>query len=133
MRLRGFVEADTSLFNVFTFEFVKGDRHALDRPGTIILTSSLARSIFGDEDPMSKLLSFVDRSNKTFEVSGIIEDVPSNSHLEIKALLPFGALGDDQDVPMDGWSVGVDGSSSLYLRIKVPTFVIRLSLLPIVS
>ncbi len=120
-RSEGITEADTSVFELLTFKFLKGDKHSLNQPNSIVLTESMAKVIFGDEDPMNKSLSFVDRSNKIFEVSGIIEDVPSNSHLEIKALLPIGALGDDQDIPMDGWRIGVDGSSSLYLRFNDET------------
>lgn len=117
----GITEVDTSVFDVLTFKFLKGDQHSLNQPNSIVLTESLAKIIFGDEDPMNKVLSFVDRSNKTFEVSGIIEDGPSNSHLEIKALLPFEALRDDQEIPIDRWTITIDGSASLYLRFNGET------------
>lgn len=118
MRLGGFVEADSSLFNVFTFDFIKGDRHALSRPGTIVLTSSVAIQIFGDEDPMGKLISFPDRQNKTLEVAAIINDLPANTHLKIRAILPFYAFHGDNSVSNDSWEITWDGSVYLYVRLN---------------
>lgn len=118
LRSEGITEVDTSVFDLLTFKFLKGDRHSLNQPNSIVLTESLAKIIFGDEDPLNKSISFVDRSGKTFEVSGIIEDVPSNSHLEIKALLPFEALCDAGEIPMDRWNITIDGSTSLFLRFN---------------
>lgn len=118
LRSEGFTEVDNSIFDVLTFKFLRGDQHSLNQPNSIILTESLAKIIFGDEDPMNKSVSFVDRSGKTFEVSGIIEDMPGNSHLKIKALLPFEALSDAGEIPMDRWNITIDGSASLYLRFN---------------
>lgn len=118
MRLSGFVEADSSLFNVFTFDFIKGDRHALSRPGTIVLTSSIAIQIFGDEDPIGKLISFPDRQNKTLEVAAIINDLPANTHLKIRAITPFHAFQADNSVSNDSWEISWDGSVHLYVRLN---------------
>lgn len=117
-RSEGFAAADSSIFDVFTFHFVKGDRHALDHPGSIVLTQSLARQIFGEEDPMNKTISFIDRLNVSFDVAAVIEDVPRNSHLDIKALLPFNALLDSAELAGDPWGISIDGSTGLYVRFK---------------
>lgn len=116
-RLEGFTEADSSIFDVLTFQFIKGDKHSLDRPGSIVLTQSLAKQIFGDEDPLNKSISFTDRLNITLEVTAVIEDMPHNSHLDIKALLPFNSLRDSTELATDPWAIGIDGSTSLYLRL----------------
>ena len=118
LRFPGFANADSSIFDVLIFKFIKGDRHALDRPDAIVLTQSLARQIFGDEDPMSKSISFTDRFNVVFEVTALIEDLPSNSHLDIRALLPFNALRDSAELAMDPWGISIDGSSGLYVRFE---------------
>ena len=119
MRLRGFVEADTSLFNVFTFEFIEGDRHALNRPGTIILTSSISKQIFGDEDPIGKLISFPDKQNKSLEVAAIIKDLPANTHLKISAIMPFNAFQGDNNQSLNSWEISWDGSINLYVRLNL--------------
>ena len=117
-RIDGFVGADTTIFDVFSFDFIRGDRHALKQPKSIILTRSLAYQIFGEEDPMDKTITFTDRSNQAYQVSAIIEDPPPNSHLYIRALMPPGALGDSLDGPSDPWHIGIDGSGPLYVRLE---------------
>lgn len=114
----GFSDADSSIFDVFTFQFIKGDRHALNHPGSIVLTQSLATQIFGDEDPLNKSISFTDRFNMSFEVTAVIEDMPHNSHLDIKALVPFNSLLDSMELAMDPWGINIDGSTCLYLRLN---------------
>ena len=117
-RIHGFVNADSTIFDVLTFDFIQGDKRALDQPGSIVVTKSFARQVFGDEDPMNKLISFADRSNKVFQVSALIEDLPSNSHLNIKALLPSHALTDNDDYVADPWEISIDGSVNLYVRFE---------------
>jgi putative ABC transport system permease protein len=71
---------DPNFFNVFTLPFLQGDpTTALAEPHTIVITKDEALKYFGDEDPMNKLLEFKD-SGEQFKVTGIIEDVPANSH-----------------------------------------------------
>ncbi|MCJ7820826.1 MAG: ABC transporter permease, partial [Bacteroidales bacterium] len=73
--------ADSTFFEIFTFPFVKGDpKTALKNRSSIVLTESMARKYFGTEDPMGKVLSIV-RPSHTFTVTGIIKDIPKNSHL----------------------------------------------------
>lgn len=115
-RVHGFVSADSTVFDILKFRFVRGDKHALDHPGSIVLTRSLAEQLFGDEDPMDKAITFVDRANQVLEVTAIIEDLPPNSHLHIRALIPSGALTDAGDLPVDPWEISIDGSVNLYVR-----------------
>ena len=56
-RMTGFVEADSSIFDVLYFTFIRGNKTALRAPGSIVLTESLARQIFGDEDPIDKIIT----------------------------------------------------------------------------
>ena len=99
-RFYGLVEADTSVFDVFSFKFIRGNRNALHRQNSIVLTQSLAKEIFGDEDPINKVLICPDNANRILEVMAIIEDFPSNSHLILRAITNFGAL--DQ-ANMNSW------------------------------
>ncbi len=77
-----FVFVDSTVFEVFTFPFVEGDpKTALERPNTIVLTESTAKRYFGNESPIGKSLRLEEFAN--FEVTGVIKDVPSQSHFRI--------------------------------------------------
>src|SRR5688572_16531429 len=69
LRSRGFVEADSNIFNLLTFTFVEGNKSALGRPGTVVLTETLATQIFGDESAIGKIIAFPDKGNEIAEVT----------------------------------------------------------------
>jgi putative ABC transport system permease protein len=87
----GVVYADNSIFDVFTYHFLYGDpKTALLKPQAIVLTKSLATRIFGNaEDALNKTIYF--ENNYPNIVTGVIEDVPANSHLTFTALRSFNA------------------------------------------
>jgi putative ABC transport system permease protein len=117
LRAGGFVAADSSVFDVFSFKLIKGGKHALNDAHAIILSESLARKIFGDEDPMNKLISFPDRFNRILEVKAVIEDLPSNSSLSVNAIMNPGALRDFAEQPRDRWDIEGAGYS-LFLKME---------------
>ncbi len=80
-----FYIADTTIFDIFTYKFIYGSAAgSLARPNDIVLTKSIAEKYFGQENPLGKSL----KSAETFyEVTGVIEDVPNNSHLRFDALI----------------------------------------------
>ena len=70
---------DQAFFDVFTVPFIKGDpKTALAQPNMIVLTRSMALKYFGDEDPIGKSLNADKR--RDYLVTGVVEDVPHNSH-----------------------------------------------------
>ena len=79
-----FYYADSTLFDIFTYKVVKGEvKTALEEPNKIILTEKTAAKYFGDADPIGKTLITAER---TYEVTGIIKNVPFNSHFRFDAL-----------------------------------------------
>ena len=71
--------ADAHLFEVFTFPLLQGTPEtALAEPNSLVLTTSLAQKIFGDEDPMGQTLLY--QNQEAYTVTGVIEDVPDNAH-----------------------------------------------------
>jgi putative ABC transport system permease protein len=79
-----FYYADSTLFDVFTYKVLKGEvRQAVKDPGKIALTETAAARYFGSADPIGKTLS---AGTTTFEVTGVIEDVPTNSHFRFDAV-----------------------------------------------
>ena len=77
---------DSSFFKVFSFDLIKGNPSTvLARPNTMVVTESFARKFFGDEDPFGQ--SIHTSSGKNFEITGIMKDIPYNSHLTFSALI----------------------------------------------
>lgn len=84
----GVFPADSSLFDVFSFSFLQGNKDGLKKPGSIVLTRSASRNIFGDEEPMGKLLT-INNQEKIFTVTAVIDDIPRNSHFRVDAFIPL--------------------------------------------
>jgi len=79
-----FYYVDSTLFDIFTYRVIKGEvKTALTDPKKIILTEKVAARYFGDKDPIGKTLT---SGENTFEVTGVIEDVPENSHFRFDAV-----------------------------------------------
>ncbi len=76
---------DPSVFDVFDFKIVKGETvRTLAKPGSIAITETLARKIFGDEDPIGKTLKL--NKNTDLNITAVLADLPKNSHLQFDLL-----------------------------------------------
>ncbi len=83
-----FYWADPTFFDVFSTPFVKGDpRTALGQANNVVLTRSMARKYFGDEDPIGKTINTDNR--RDLVVTGVVEDVPRQSHFHYDFLGPL--------------------------------------------
>jgi len=81
------ISADPSFFDMFSFEILKGDpRAAFAYPFNMVLTESLARKYFGDEDPLGKSIQMEGRAD--IRIAAVMADVPANSHLQFDFVLP---------------------------------------------
>lgn len=86
------IYSDPSLFELFSFEMMNGsDMSALEQPNTIFLSESLAKRIFGDEDPVNKTIAIADKFSKqnNYEVKGIFHDLPGNTYFNFSAVASF--------------------------------------------
>ncbi|HEY6975961.1 MAG TPA: ABC transporter permease, partial [Chitinophagaceae bacterium] len=80
------IYADSTLFDVFTFPMIQGNPNtALVKPYSIVLTESTAKKYFGNERVLGKTMKLSDTINLT--VTGIIKDVPANSHFAFDAVM----------------------------------------------
>ena len=83
--------ADDTVFNIFTFPLIKGDpKNALKRAFSVVITEDMAQKYFGDEDPIGRVLKADNEVDLT--VSGIIQNVPLNSHSIFNGLVSFETL-----------------------------------------
>ncbi|MBN2012948.1 ABC transporter permease [candidate division KSB1 bacterium] len=101
--------ADASVFDVFTFPMVQGaPKTALASPFSIVLTESLKRKYFGDSNPIGQILKINGQYNYT--VTGVMRDLPSNSHIQFDMLASFQTLSSlNQDI--ESWLTGFSNYS----------------------
>ncbi|MCB0689419.1 MAG: ABC transporter permease, partial [Saprospiraceae bacterium] len=83
---------EPSFFQIFSFRLKRGSYSSLAEPNTIFLTESKAKALFGDEDPIEGEVMF--ENFKPFQVKGIIEDPPVNSHLQFSCIMSLRTLQD---------------------------------------
>lgn len=91
----GFFFADSSVFDVFTFPLRRGDpKTALREPLSVVMTPQTAHKYFGDSDPLNQTLTYqIGRKAKvTFKVTGILAEIPGNSHIKFDFLASYSSL-----------------------------------------
>jgi putative ABC transport system permease protein len=94
--------ADSSVFDVFSWKLIEGDKKtALREPYSIVLTQSMAKKYFGNEDPLGQSIK-MDYDN--YKVTGVMEDVPENSHFTFSNLISFSTWSkNNKQAENDGW------------------------------
>jgi putative ABC transport system permease protein len=104
--------ADPSLFAMFSFRLIKGDpQTALNKINSIVLSESMAEKYFGDEEPLNKDLRIGNMYDLT--VTGVMENVPRNSHLQFNFIIPFEIL------KMAGDSLDQWGNNSYFTYVEL--------------
>lgn len=82
--------ADYSLFDIFSFPFIYGDKGDDGNPNRIVLTQTVAAKYFGNDNPVGKLLRFDNQTALT--VAGVIKDIPNNSTIAFDVIVPLEGL-----------------------------------------
>ncbi len=95
--------ADSTFLQLFSFKLLKGNREtALMRPDAVLITEDMAKKYFGQEDPIGKTLKKNNGSSVT--VTGILANIPSNSHLQFDFILPMSSIAQsDRDLRENTW------------------------------
>ncbi len=109
------VEADSSFFNFFSIPVLKGDpQNLLNAPRKAVLSETTARKIFGSENPIDKTIK-IGSDSLRYTVSGVMSDIPGNSHFEANILTSF------MTNPRSNSPVWLNNSFSTYLLLKPNT------------
>ncbi|MEM6346938.1 MAG: ABC transporter permease [Bacteroidota bacterium] len=83
MHEEGFTYADQTILDMLARPFVSGDpKTALSEPNTIVISERKAKKLFGSVDAVGKTLFFNGEDDIPYKVSGVMENFPTNSHLE---------------------------------------------------
>jgi len=107
---------DSIFLQVFTFPLVQGDaKTALNEPFSIIVTESLAKNLFGGDNPMGKTVKIDNKD--VFKVTAVAKDPPVNSRFNFKYLISWSyvrKIGDDDE----NWG---NNSTRTYVLLKENT------------
>jgi putative ABC transport system permease protein len=88
---------DSNFFRVFTVPLLKGNPNtALISPNTVVISRSVAKKYFGDEDPIGKVLQFKD-NNAAATVTGLFDEIPDNSHFHFGLLASMSTLAESRE------------------------------------
>jgi len=103
--------ADSSFFTMFTFPLIRGNpEKVLSAPNSMVITSSTASRIFGNTDPVGKVIRF-ENDTAYYMVTGVASDPPQNSQIRFNIVIPFGSVKDEG---LDKW---VNNSYYTYVRL----------------
>jgi putative ABC transport system permease protein len=84
-----FVLVDPSFFDLFSYDFLAGNPEtALENPDSLVITEEIAHRIFGEKDPLGETLTMAVENMvvNPFRVTGVLRDIPKNSHVRFDAL-----------------------------------------------
>ena len=89
-----FMYVDNNFLSFFDFPLVRGKKGtALKDPNTIVLTESMAKKYFGEEDALGKTVEL--NNSKNWKVTGVLEDLPPNSHFKFDFIAPISTIATD--------------------------------------
>jgi putative ABC transport system permease protein len=113
----GLLETDTSLFSVLTFQFIKGNKKALQKPNGIVLTRTTANRLFGTTDVLQRTLGINNEPN-LYEVTAVIEDTPTNSHLFASGIISIRDTYEFSLASVADPIAFVDQAATLFVRLS---------------
>lgn len=119
-RYDGLLIADPSIFEIFSFSFIRGNpENVLSRPFTVVVTKSTAERYIGDKNPVGKTVTIeTNYGTRDFEVTGVLKDIPSNTHFSFNFLTSMATLRKMQPNPEEHFeSWGYVGSLT-YLELE---------------
>jgi putative ABC transport system permease protein len=116
--------ADSNFFKIFSFPLVYGSGSSLSNDKAIVLTKSASTKYFGDADPIGNTLTIRTSWGKetTYQVSGVIQDIPSLSRFDFDFLLSTTEIDQEELWGLPDYSTYVllkDNSNSAILEEKV--------------
>ena len=94
--------ADDNFFNLFDFNLLRGNEEtALKGPDKIIISEKMANKYFGSSDAINKTLLY---DGEAFMVTGVVEDIPVNSHLQFEFLISMDTFMKTRPSANENWS-----------------------------
>lgn len=118
------VFVDDKFFEVFSFPFISGNpATALVEPNTVVITQKIAEKYFGNENPIGKSLIF--DSKEHFLITGIIKDIPFNSHLQDDIFASFNTYNESNFPRLNDWGSFSNDYTYIMLKPGADPFVVE--------
>lgn len=81
-------------FDMFSFKLLSGNAAtALVDPNSMVITKRIAEKLFGEQDPVGEI---VQSGEESYTITGVIQDIPGNSHMQFEALVSFSTIENKQ-------------------------------------
>lgn len=81
---------ESDFFNLLDIKLVSGNPlNVLDDPYTVVLSTSVANKLFGQEDPVGKSIRIMEDFDQVYKITGIMEELPANTHFDFDLLISF--------------------------------------------
>ncbi len=107
---------DAEFFDIFTFPLLLGDpKTALMEPYSLVVTEEIAQKYFGENDPLGKFITI--QNSQDYKITGVMQNVPGNSHLRFDALASFSSRANEDRVKGNYWG----RFSNDYTYVLLPT------------
>ena len=108
----------TDIFKILQYPFLEGNANSVFKdPYSIVLTQSLAKSLFGNENAINKIVRFDNAHN--LKVTGIIKDVPSNATFSFKYIVPSTySYAVNPQIKTDGLSTFSNNNVQIFVKLK---------------
>ena len=111
-----FALVDPNFFSIFTLPMIEGDaKTALTQPDGIVITQEISEKYFGKAEPIGKIIEINSDTTRVYKVTGVIKNMPSNSHFHFDLL---GSMTSWADAKSDSW---LYGGYHTYLLLKPVT------------
>jgi len=125
--------ADADFFDIFTFPLVIGDpKTALVEPFTMVISEKIAEKYFGKTDPIGETVIL--QNSQDYKITGVMKDVPGNSHLRFDILVSFSSRNNEERVKGNYWDrfsndytyiLLAKGTDPKELENKFPSFMAK--------
>ncbi len=114
--LRGAQIGDDFL-KMFRYPLIKGNPNTVfSDPYSIVLTESTAKALFGDTDPINKMVRY--NNQHDLKVTGLLKDIPVNSTLQFNFVVPFSYLEQVNPGMKEGFTSFGDNGFQLFVQLK---------------
>ncbi len=109
----GIISADSNFLKLFTYQVIHGSKETMfNEPWSVVMTQSRAKAYFGDINPVGETIQVLMPYKAELKVTGVIEDVPDNTHYKFDMLLSDKSLKDGDDY--ENWDYN---NYYVYLRL----------------
>jgi len=112
--------ADAGFFNFFSFKLLSGQAsQVLSKPFSMVISRDIAKKYFGDENPVGQTLTIKTDTDRTYQVTGVSENCPSNSSIQYNFVASVSGFATTKEAkPYLGDQKLGGGNFDVYLLLK---------------